>query len=84
MSSRVLQIQWMYYSVFKVAFIRIFFPSIIEWKRTNAPSFGCLLPERCLPATPPAAEADVRDQLHGDGQSDGRASHLLALQRTAD
>lgn len=58
--------------------------SITEWQWTDTSSFGCLLPERRLPSTALATEADVCDQLHGDGQSDRCASHLPALKRTAD
>lgn len=60
------------------------FLSITEWQWTDASSFGCLLPERRLSPAALAAEADVCDQLHGDGESDGCASHLPALKRTAD
>lgn len=55
-----------------------------EWKRANAAPSGSLLPERRVPPAAPPAEADVCDQLHGDGQSDGCAAQLPALQRAAD
>lgn len=58
--------------------------SITERQWTDTSSFGCLLPQRRLPPTALATEADVCDQLHGDGQSDRCASHLPALKRTAD
>lgn len=61
-----------------------FLPPLAERERADAPASGRLLPEGRLPAPPPAAEADVRDQLHGDGQGDGRAPHLPALQGAAD
>lgn len=60
------------------------FPTATERQWTDAPPFGRLLPQRCLPPAAPAAEADVRHQLHGDGSSDGSSAHLPAVQRTAD
>lgn len=60
------------------------FPTAAERQWADAPSFGRLLPQRRLPAAAPAAEADVRHQLHGDGSSDGGSAHLPAVQRTAD
>lgn len=60
------------------------FSTATERQWADAPSFGSVLPQRCLPAAAPAAEADVRHQLHGDGQGDGSSSHLPAVKGTAD
>ena len=59
-------------------------PPNSERQRADAAAPGRLLPEGRLPASASAAEADVCDQLHGDGPRHRRASHLPALQGTAD
>ena len=55
-----------------------------ERQRADPAASGGLLPEGCLPATAATAEAHVCHQLHGDGQGDGRPTHLPALQGPAD